>query len=523
MLRLLFIVAVAFTGLCTGSGVLQDGPFNATVGGKVLIKTNLNPTETSFTMVNWHFGVKSIISSQSESNITVPEYEGRITLFRSTGSLELRDLKLSDSGEYRVNIFPAGELPKEGETTLGIYEPVSDVTVFPPSADLVEFNSSVHLSCSSSSGSSLSFRWLNSSSEVTPSDRVQITDGGATLTIVNVTRYDQGSYSCNVSNPVSSISSDPVKISISYGPDNVRLEVNPPGEHHKTGSDIILTCSVDSTPSAEYQWFLNGGALTTTGPELSLMKIQMSQSGNYSCQAFNSKTQRYQRSLPSAVYVHDPVFNVKVTQESSHLIEFSKSASFFCSSSGSSLSFRWMKDSSEITASDRVQITDGGCNLTIVNVTRNDEGSYGCEVSNPASNANSDPVFFSVSYGPEKITLKVNPESQKPYVEGSDITLSCSADSRPPATFYWLLNEKLLPDSEHELKLISVQRNQSGNYSCWAFNNKTSVYQTSQLTSISIVEKQPSLSGGAIAGIVIACLVVAVAGATGGFFIYKEM
>ncbi|XP_038140435.1 carcinoembryonic antigen-related cell adhesion molecule 5-like [Cyprinodon tularosa] len=368
-------------------------------------------------------------------------------------------------------------------------EPVTDVTVSPPSADLVEFNSSVHLSCSSSSGSSLSFRWLNSSSEVTPSDRVQITDGGSTLTIVNVTRYDQGSYSCNVSNPVSSIGSDPIEISVSYGPDNVRLEVNPPGEHYKTGSDIILTCCVDSRPSAEYQWFLNEGALTTTGPELRLMNIQMSQSGNYSCQAFNSKTLRYQKSQPLAVYVHDPVSKVKLIPESSDLIEFSKSASFFCSSSGSSLSFRLMKDSSEITASDRVQITDGGSNLTIVNVTRNDEGSYSCEVSNPVSNANSDPVKFSVSYGPEKVKLKVNPESHNPYVEGSDITLSCSADSRPAAVFSWFLNAKLLPNSEHELRLISVQRNQSGNYSCQAFNSKTTKKQTSELASISIVER----------------------------------
>uniref|UniRef100_A0A3Q2DVX4 Ig-like domain-containing protein n=1 Tax=Cyprinodon variegatus TaxID=28743 RepID=A0A3Q2DVX4_CYPVA len=466
MLRPLFIVVAAFTGLSNGISLLPDGPFNAAVGGKVLLKTNLNPTETPFLMVNWQFGSSSpkrIIYSMSGVNKSEPEYEDRITLFISTGSLELRNLTLNDSGEYRVIIEPATGPQETGRTTVDIYEPVSDVTVSPPSADLVEFNSSVRLSCSSSSGSSLSFRWLNSSSEVIPSDRVNITDeGGSTLTIVNVTRYDQGSYRCNVSNPVSSIRSDLIPIN------SVRSEVNPSGEHHKTGSDIILTCSADSRPSAEYQWFLNGGALTTTGPELRLMNIQMSQSGNYSCQAFNSKTMRYQRSLPSAVYVH-------VTEDSSDLIEFSKSAIFRCTSSGSSLSFRWMKDSSEITASDRVQITDGGSTLTIVNVTRNDDGSYSCEVSNPVSNAN--------------ITLKVNPESQKHYEEGSDITLTCSADSRPAAVFSWFLNEKNLANSEHELKLISVQRNQSGNYSCQAFNSKTSIKQTSPLASISIVGK----------------------------------
>ncbi|KAM4568075.1 cell adhesion molecule CEACAM6-like [Fundulus diaphanus] len=197
-------------------------------------------------------------------------------------------------------------------------EPVSSVTVTPQSADLVEFSSSISLFCSAS-GSLLSFLWMKSSYEAKASNRIQISDGGSTLTIFKVTRYDHGLYSCHVQNAVSNGRSSPVNIFISYGPENTTLKVSPSKEHHEEGSDITLGCSAESRPSAEFTWSLNGNPLPDTGPELNLKNIQISQSGNYSCQAFNNKTQKYQTSQPSAVSVLDDRLRKRQKEESVQL------------------------------------------------------------------------------------------------------------------------------------------------------------------------------------------------------------
>lgn len=90
---------------------------------------------------------------------------------------------------------------------------------------------------------------------------------------------------------------------IADGPENVTL-TSPQVEHFEEGSTVAMSCSADSRPLAFYFWFLNGDKLSDSGPELRLMNIQLYQSGNYSCQAFNNKTLKYETSRHAAVHVH---------------------------------------------------------------------------------------------------------------------------------------------------------------------------------------------------------------------------
>eukprot|EP00066_Takifugu_rubripes_P014985 XP_011604251.1 PREDICTED: carcinoembryonic antigen-related cell adhesion molecule 8-like isoform X1 [Takifugu rubripes] len=285
-IALFCIIPVAFTGLIKGEGVLPHDSLNASVGMSVTFSTTLTAQEGPFILIEWKFNGTKIIYFNEVIN-TTPGYEGKVNISMDTGSLELRNLTVNDSGQYMVIILPKQQSTQIGTTTLNVYVPVSGVVVSNPDGDLVESSSSVRLSCSSS-GSSLSFLWLNSSSEVTASDRVHTTDGGSTLVISNVTRYDQGPFRCHVFNPVSNGTSDPVDLTINYGPENIKI-AGP--DQIQVGQSLTMTCSTESKPLASYKWTLNETALSNSS-EFSFVVQRSSDGGNYSCHAVNSVTGR---------------------------------------------------------------------------------------------------------------------------------------------------------------------------------------------------------------------------------------
>lgn len=99
---------------------MPTGPLSGAVAGTVRFTTSLGPSEIPFLSVSWSFKGTNIITSTS-TNITNPGYASRITLDRATGSLQLRNLVLEDSGEYAITIIPDRGLQKQGRTTLNVY------------------------------------------------------------------------------------------------------------------------------------------------------------------------------------------------------------------------------------------------------------------------------------------------------------------------------------------------------------------------------------------------------------------
>ncbi|XP_074539159.1 cell adhesion molecule CEACAM2-like isoform X2 [Halichoeres trimaculatus] len=259
---------------------------NPAVAGDTLT-LSLSPSLT-FKSGSWAVGEIQILTWLGEQQAVFSNHTGRASVNVLTGALTLSSVKVTDSGVY---IVQSTDPPLKANTSITVLEAVSNVTLKATQTSLTEFNSSVIMTCTVSSGSSLSFVWMNSSSEVNASERVQLTDGGSTLTITNVTRYDRGPFECHASNSVSNGSSDSVSLTITYGPDNMALTVNGLNTtSFPAGSNLTMLCSAQSNPPAELRWAFQGQPVNTSGPLWELMSVTKDHSGLYSCLASNNHT-----------------------------------------------------------------------------------------------------------------------------------------------------------------------------------------------------------------------------------------
>lgn len=71
------------------------------------------------------------------------------------------------------------------------------------------------------------------------------------------------------------------------------------------------------------------------------------------------------------------------------------------------------------------------------------------------------------------MNLTVNGQNATSFSAGSNLTMLCSAQSNPPAQLQWAVRGELVKTTGHLLELFSVSEDQSGPYSCLAFNNHT--------------------------------------------------
>ncbi|XP_072133654.1 cell adhesion molecule CEACAM5-like [Mobula birostris] len=493
---------------------VERSQLSVTVGGNALFSVRPSGNVISG---NWSFNGETIAQWINQTVTVDKAYTSRAYVFISNGSLLLKSLNMSDNGEYRVTIVPTNGSRTSATIFLRVIEPVSNVTVTSNATRLIEYSDSVAITCFAR-GTEVSYLWLKENSPIIPGGRFELSADNSTLAVSGVRRTDEN-FTCRASNLINSSTSAPFHLDVYYGPDRPYIITQPNSSLHVAGSTIRLTCLTQSRPVAELKWRLNG-AHPQSGQVLNLDNISVSQTGNYTCEAYNDVTNRNNTST-TQIKVFEPVSNVTVTSNATRLIEYSDSVAITCFARGTEVSYLWLKENSPIIPGGRFELSADNSTLAVSGVRRTDE-NFTCRASNLINSSTSAPFHLDVYYGPDRPYIITQPNSSL-HVAGSTIRLTCLTQSRPVAELKWRLNGAH-PQSGQVLILDNISVCQTGNYTCEAYNTVTNRNNTST-TQINVLAKTDgifTLGSGAIAGIMLGLLGVGLIGGITGWLTARK-
>ncbi|XP_054106006.1 cell adhesion molecule CEACAM20 isoform X2 [Callithrix jacchus] len=188
----------------------------------------------------------------------------------------------------------ATHLSRLGTLKVQVLETLTTPQVMSSSPNLVENARSVALTCQTDH-ERVNVQWFLSGQPLLPSEHLELSADNRTLTIHGLQRNDTGPYACEVWNWGSQARSEPLELTINYGPDQVNITKESASGVVSTikaelNSSLTLQCWSESKPSAEYRWTLEHSTGEHTGEQLIIRALTWEHNGIYNCTATNPLT-----------------------------------------------------------------------------------------------------------------------------------------------------------------------------------------------------------------------------------------
>ncbi|XP_071756830.1 hepatic and glial cell adhesion molecule a [Centroberyx gerrardi] len=218
----LFLPLLLLTGAVSGVNVTsQTQLVRGTAGREALLSVSYSSSSSDQPVIKWQ------LKRDKEKPITVvqsigtniignlrPEYRNRILVFEN-GSLLLHNLQLSDEGAYEVEISITDDtFTGEHYIELTVDVPVSKPYVQMMASSVLEYSEYFNLHCSHDNGTKPIYGWQKGGKGLTNDSRLLLSHDQKVLTILRVLMSDDDIYACTVENPISSMKSVPVKLTV---------------------------------------------------------------------------------------------------------------------------------------------------------------------------------------------------------------------------------------------------------------------------------------------------------------------
>ncbi|KAM7383227.1 hypothetical protein PAMP_002898 [Pampus punctatissimus] len=337
--------------------------------------------------------------------------------------------------------------------------------------------------------------WYKDGQKVTLSEKMRLLQNNLTLHFDSLLRSDAGFYQCETYLPkfkqrkVFSLgylfNFDPWNVSIS-GPDTVF-----PGRLSKFTCLTSCTLNVDCI----VKWQFRGGFpiglyFSVHENELRWTPSIPGTFQNFTCIAENPAAGRSAEAT-KMVEVKDHVCSETIYASENPLPVGSNVTLF---SNASVMTGAWLFNNNIIVMifpeniiitdawANRVKFNSNTSSLTIMSLQLKDSGVYTLQAIN---NFYAE-LTLSVQDGPSNATVMVMP-MEHAHRTGSNITLSCTAESNPPATIEWMFDGVSINQFGPQIHLQSVTESDSGNYKCQFYNRVTSRFSSAN-AMITIME-----------------------------------
>nr|XP_061840605.1 B-cell receptor CD22-like [Nerophis lumbriciformis] len=134
--------------------------------------------------------------------------------------------------------------------------------------------------------------------------------------------------------------------------------------------------------------------------------------------------------------------------------------------SSATVDYCWYKKKNVFS---KVKVLSKDRQLVFKSIKSSDAAEYWCTVENQLGKNTSEPVFIDVQYAPRRPSLSVSPSLV--IVEGQSVTLTCSSDANPAASYTWYKDHQNLTQKPQEhYSFDSIRPENAGTFCCEAEN-----------------------------------------------------